>query len=99
VARARKAALDARAGAELVSDAAIVVGSAAEVADLIQRWTALGIAGFRLRPATIPHDVRSITRSLVPELQRRGLFRREYEASTLRGLIGLDRPTSRYATI
>jgi alkanesulfonate monooxygenase SsuD/methylene tetrahydromethanopterin reductase-like flavin-dependent oxidoreductase (luciferase family) len=99
LARTRAAALDERAGAELVSDARVVVGSVAEVADLIERWGTLGIQGFRLRPATIPHDVHSITRSLVPELQRRGLFRTRYEASTLRGLLGLDRPASRYVTI
>jgi hypothetical protein len=33
----------------------------------------------------------------VPELQRRGLFRNGYEASTLRGLLGLPRPANRYA--
>jgi alkanesulfonate monooxygenase SsuD/methylene tetrahydromethanopterin reductase-like flavin-dependent oxidoreductase (luciferase family) len=99
VARARKAALDERAGAELVSDARIVVGSTSEVADLIEHWSSLGIGGFRLRPATIPHDVQVISRSLVPELQRRGLFRTRYEAATLRGLLGLERPASRYATV
>jgi alkanesulfonate monooxygenase SsuD/methylene tetrahydromethanopterin reductase-like flavin-dependent oxidoreductase (luciferase family) len=96
-ARARKAALDERAEAELESDARIVVGAAAEVADLLEHWVSLGIQGFRLRAATIPDDVHAITRSLVPELQRRGLFRTEYEASTLRGLLGLSRPASRYA--
>jgi hypothetical protein len=39
-----------------------------------------------------------ITGSLVPELQRRGAFRKAYQASTLRGLLGLARPASRYAT-
>jgi hypothetical protein len=34
---------------------------------------------------------------LVPELQRRGAFRSGYEADTLRGLLGLPRPASRYA--
>jgi alkanesulfonate monooxygenase SsuD/methylene tetrahydromethanopterin reductase-like flavin-dependent oxidoreductase (luciferase family) len=99
LAQARKAGLDERAGAELVSDARIVVGDTTGVADLIQHWASLGIQGFRLRPATIPRDVRSITRSLVPELQRRNLFRSTYEASTLRGLLGLDRPASRYVTV
>jgi alkanesulfonate monooxygenase SsuD/methylene tetrahydromethanopterin reductase-like flavin-dependent oxidoreductase (luciferase family) len=98
-ARSRKAALDERAGAVLESDARIVVGGPAEVADLIERWGSLGIDGFRLRPATVPHDVRSITRSLVPELQRRGVFRTKYEAPTLRGLLGLTRPASRYVTV
>ena len=57
----------------------------------------LGLAGFRLRPAVIPDDLEAITRELVPELQRRALFRTAYEASTLRGLLGMNRPASRYA--
>jgi alkanesulfonate monooxygenase SsuD/methylene tetrahydromethanopterin reductase-like flavin-dependent oxidoreductase (luciferase family) len=99
VASARKAALDERAGAELVSDARIVVGGAVEIADLIEQWTSLGIEGFRLRPGAIPHDVRSVVRLLAPELQRRNLFRTRYEADTLRGLLGLERPASRYVTV
>lgn len=45
----------------------------------------------------LAHDLPAITRGLVPELQRRGAFRRAYEASSLRGLLGLPRPASRYA--
>ena len=52
---------------------------------------------FRLRPGTIPDDLAGITGFLVPELQKRGAFRRGYEAPTLRGLLGLDRPASRYS--
>jgi hypothetical protein len=51
-----------------------------------------------LRPGVIGHDLPMITGSLVPELQRRGAFRKAYQASTLRGLLGLARPASRYAT-
>ncbi|MGW2997796.1 hypothetical protein ACWDA9_41205, partial [Streptomyces sp. NPDC001193] len=57
----------------------------------------VGLSGFLLRPAVIAHDLPAVTRALVPELQRRGLFRGEYEADTLRGLLGLDRPANRYA--
>jgi hypothetical protein len=39
----------------------------------------------------------AVTRSLVPELQRRGLFRTGYDGSTLRSRFGLDRPANRYA--
>ena len=52
---------------------------------------------FRLRPGVLAHDLPAITRGLVPELQRRGAFRRAYEASSLRGLLGLPRPANRYA--
>ena len=51
----------------------------------------------RLLPAAIPHDLHAITREVVPELQRRGLFRRAYEAGSLRERWGLERPPSRYA--
>ena len=40
-----------------------------------------------------------ITERLVPELQRRGLFRDRYEADTLRGLLGLPRPANRYRRV
>jgi hypothetical protein len=50
-----------------------------------------------MRPAALPHDLTHITGRLVPELQRRGLFRAAYEADTLRGLLGLGRPANRYA--
>ncbi len=97
-ARARRERLDATAGAEYTSDARIFAGTPAELADLLEEWSRAGLTGFRLRPATLPHDLRQITTGLVPELQRRGLFRTGYEAPTLRGLLGLPRPANRYAT-
>jgi alkanesulfonate monooxygenase SsuD/methylene tetrahydromethanopterin reductase-like flavin-dependent oxidoreductase (luciferase family) len=94
----RKARLDARAGEDYAgADARLVTGTAAELADLLLDWQHAGLTGYRLRPATLPHDLRRITRALVPELQRRGAFRTAYEAETLRGLLGLPRPTNRYA--
>src|SRR5690348_13128158 len=57
-----------------------------------------GFFGVRLIPARLPHDLSAIVHDLVPELQRRGVFRHEYEASTLRGLLGLSKPANRYAT-
>ena len=75
-------------------------GSAAELADLLLGWQALGFHGVRLRPAVLPDDLDRIVDDLVPELQRRGRFRTAYpEAGALRGLLGL--PThvpNRYAT-
>jgi len=98
-ARARRARLDETAGAEYRSDALVFDGTPAELADLLTAWAEAGLTGFRLRPAALPHDLRQITSGLVPELQRRGLFRTAYEAGTLRGLLGLPRPANRYATI
>ena len=96
-AQARKGRLDELAGSELQSDAYVFVGTAAGLADLILEWQEAGLAGFRLRPGVLPDDLTAITERLVPELQRRGAFRREYEADTLRGLLGLERPANRYA--
>jgi alkanesulfonate monooxygenase SsuD/methylene tetrahydromethanopterin reductase-like flavin-dependent oxidoreductase (luciferase family) len=96
-ARARKARLDDRLGAEYRSDAEVFVGTAAELADLLEHWHTAGAAGFRLRPATLPHDLEQITDALVPELRRRGLFRADHPGGTLRELLGLPRPANRYA--
>lgn len=93
----RKVRLDEAAGAELASDAEIFAGTPTELADLLLDWHSTGLDGFRLRPGTLPHDLTAITRGLVPELQRRGAFRTEYASTTLRGHLGLARPTSRYA--
>ena len=98
-AASRKERLDALAGARYESDAAIFTGTAADLADLLQEWQQSGLAGFRLRPGAIPEDLEAITTRLVPELQGRGVFRRGYEARTLRGLLGLGRPANRYASV
>jgi alkanesulfonate monooxygenase SsuD/methylene tetrahydromethanopterin reductase-like flavin-dependent oxidoreductase (luciferase family) len=93
----RRARLDERAGGEYRSDALSFSGTSAELADLLQDWHAAGLSGFRLRPATIPHDLAQITRALVPELRHRKAFPEKNGSATLRGLLGLPRPASRYA--
>jgi alkanesulfonate monooxygenase SsuD/methylene tetrahydromethanopterin reductase-like flavin-dependent oxidoreductase (luciferase family) len=99
-ARARLHRLDERAGAEYASDASIFVGTPAQLADLLLDWREAGLAGFRLRPAALPHDLAQIAGGLVPELQRRGVFRTGYPSdgwpAALRGLLGLPRPANRY---
>ncbi len=98
-AHARKARLDEWLGAEYRSDAEVFVGTPVELADLLQQWHAAGAAGFRLRPATLPHDLEQITGALVPELRRRGVSRADHPGGTLRDLLGLPRPTNRYAGV
>jgi alkanesulfonate monooxygenase SsuD/methylene tetrahydromethanopterin reductase-like flavin-dependent oxidoreductase (luciferase family) len=83
-------------GTPFGSDAAVFAGTPNQLADLLLRWREAGLTGFRLRPGRLPTDLLAITRGLVPELQARGAFRREYEAPTLRGLLGLPRPANRY---
>lgn len=97
-AQSRRHRLDDRAGAEFTSDAEIFVGSPAQLADRIEEWYSAGAAGFRLRPATLPHDLTEITDGLVPELRRRGVFRSAYGTTTLRETLGLSRPANRYAS-
>lgn len=97
-AQSRQRRLDELAGIEWTSDARIFTGTPGDLADLLQQWHAAGLAGFRLRPAALPHDLAQITNAVVPELQRRGLFRTEYSTRTLRGTLGFERPANRYAT-
>jgi hypothetical protein len=75
----------------------IFAGTPTQLADLLQELHGARLTGFRLRPAVAGHDLPAITRGLVPELQRRDVFRRAYEADTLRGLLGLARPANRYS--
>lgn len=95
----RKARLDDRFGAEYTSDAYTFTGTPDGLAGLLLDWQEAGLSGFRLRPGAIPHDLTAITRGLVPALRARGAFRTEYEADTLRGLLGLPRPANRYAAV
>ncbi|MBW4716382.1 LLM class flavin-dependent oxidoreductase [Saccharothrix obliqua] len=88
-----------RDAADVTSDAHVFTGTASELADLLVAWHAAGVDGFRLRPAVLPDDLVAITGELVPELQRRGAFRTEYGATTLRGHLGLPRPANRYAAV
>ncbi|MFJ6569123.1 LLM class flavin-dependent oxidoreductase [Streptomyces sp. NPDC091292] len=96
-AAARRDRLDTLAGRPYDSDARIFTGTPAQLADLLEELRSSGLTGFRLRPGVVGHDLPAITRGLVPELQRRNIFRRSYEADTLRGLLGLARPANRYA--
>ena len=67
-AAARRNRLDDAAGAN-TSATQRFSSARPRLADLLQEWHAAGAAGFRLRPATLPHDLRQITDGLVPELR------------------------------
>jgi FMN-dependent oxidoreductase (nitrilotriacetate monooxygenase family) len=72
------------------------VGTGEQVADQMAEWFTGGACdGFVLAATHLPGAFEDVVRMVVPELQRRGLFRTEYEASTLRGHLGLERPTAR----
>jgi alkanesulfonate monooxygenase SsuD/methylene tetrahydromethanopterin reductase-like flavin-dependent oxidoreductase (luciferase family) len=89
--------LEELAGAAYTCDAHVFTGTPGGLADLMLQWRDAGLSGFRLRPAALPQDLFAITRELLPELRRRGVFRHAYEAGTLRGLLGMRRPGNRYA--
>ncbi|WP_309125667.1 LLM class flavin-dependent oxidoreductase [Kocuria sp.] len=70
-----------------------VAGTPGGIADRIERWFRAGAAdGFNLMPPLLPDSLEGFVDHVVPELQRRGLFRTCYDAATLRGHLGLARP-------
>jgi alkanesulfonate monooxygenase len=72
-----------------------LVGSPSQVADHFQHWfEAEASDGFLLTPTVFPNDLNDFVDLVVPELQRRGLFRTEYTGNTLRENLGLERPAS-----
>jgi hypothetical protein len=52
--------------------------------------------GFNVMFAYLPEGLDDFVEKVVPELQRRGIFRREYEGRTLRENLGLPRPRNRF---
>jgi FMN-dependent oxidoreductase (nitrilotriacetate monooxygenase family) len=77
---------------------AVIRGSPAQVADIMEEWFKKdGCDGFNVMPPFLPGGLDDFVELVVPELQRRGLFRSEYEGKTLRENLGLKRPASRYA--
>ncbi|MGN7360311.1 LLM class flavin-dependent oxidoreductase [Paenibacillus sp. SAF-054] len=70
-----------------------IVGSPTQIADQLEEWfLSDGADGFNIMPPTFPEGLRDIVELVIPELQRRGLFRTEYESDTLRGNLGLSVP-------
>ncbi|GEQ78120.1 monooxygenase [Comamonas testosteroni] len=75
-----------------------VVGTAEQIVDQMQEWFDNEAAdGFNVMAPTFPSGLQDFVHLVVPELQRRGLFRHEYEGKTLRDRLALRRPTSVYA--
>ena len=73
------------------------VGTPATIADGMEEWLAgEGSDGFNVMFPYLPGGLHEFVERVVPELQRRGLFRREYEGVTLRENLGLKRPKNRF---
>jgi FMN-dependent oxidoreductase (nitrilotriacetate monooxygenase family) len=73
------------------------VGTPATIADEMETWLfEHGSDGFNIAFPFLPQGLTDVAEKLVPELQRRGLFRRDYEGTTLRDHLGLPRPANRF---
>lgn len=74
-----------------------VIGTPKQIADELQAWFEQQAAdGFNVLVPHLPGGLDDVARYVVPELQRRGLFRREYSGTTLREHLGLARPRNRF---
>lgn len=70
-----------------------VVGTPEQIADAIEEWFSAGAAdGFNIMPPALPGGLEIFVDTVIPILQERGLFRTDYEATTLRGHYGLPIP-------
>lgn len=75
-----------------------LIGTAQDIADqLEERFIGFGADGFNIMPPYLPDGLTAFVDLVIPELQRRGLFRRVYEGATLRENLGLARPGNRIA--
>jgi FMN-dependent oxidoreductase (nitrilotriacetate monooxygenase family) len=74
-----------------------MVGTPARIADMMEEWLMTGASdGFNIMFPYLPGGLDDFADKVVPELQRRGLFRTEYEGRTLRENLGLPRPANRF---
>ncbi|WP_160122637.1 LLM class flavin-dependent oxidoreductase [Rhodovarius lipocyclicus] len=73
------------------------VGTPASIADEMQEWLETRASdGFNIMFPNVPAGLEEFCDQVVPELQRRGLFRTEYEGTTLRDHLGLPRPANQF---
>jgi FMN-dependent oxidoreductase (nitrilotriacetate monooxygenase family) len=78
----------------------LTIGTPAQIADVMEHWFLNGAAdGFNVMPAWLPGSLTDFVDMVIPELQRRGLFREAYESGTLRGNLGLPVPSSRFGSV
>ena len=95
---ARKGNLSLRETAQVVAGARgkfALCGTPQSIADTMEEWfVTKGCDGFNIMPPYLPGSLRDFTTLVIPELQRRKLFREEYEGQTLRENLGLIRPSA-----
>ncbi|MDO8252119.1 MAG: LLM class flavin-dependent oxidoreductase, partial [Rhodoferax sp.] len=77
-----------------------IVGTPVQVADQLQLWFENDAAdGFNVLPPVLPGSLDDFVDLVIPELQRRGLFRTAYEGTTLRENLGLARPENQHLLV
>jgi len=75
-----------------------ITGTPEQVADIMEDWFLNDACdGFNIMAPLLPNDLIDFVNKVVPILQSRGLFRKEYEGNTLRDHLRLKRPKSTYA--
>jgi FMN-dependent oxidoreductase (nitrilotriacetate monooxygenase family) len=78
--------------------APMMAGTPKDIADQMEAWYTAGAAdGFNLMFPILPDDWVNFADDVAPELQRRGITRKEYAPGTLRDRLGLPRPANRFA--
>jgi len=74
-----------------------IIGTPVQIVDQLQLWFENEAAdGFNILPPILPSSLNDFVDLVIPELQRRGLYRTEYEGKTLRENLGLARPENQY---
>src|SRR5262252_6628329 len=74
----------------------VVYGTPKRIADILEEWFTSGLAdGFVVMPAYFPGAFDDFVDGVVPELQRRGLYRLDYAGPTLRHHLGLETPSKK----
>ena len=77
----------------------VICGTATDIADTLEQWFVEEAAdGFNILPPYFPGAFDDFVQQVVPELQRRDLFRRSYSGNTLRAHLGLARPENRFGS-
>jgi alkanesulfonate monooxygenase len=75
----------------------VLMGTPRMIADQMEEWLVTEACdGFNIMFPYLPGGLDDFVDRVVPELQRRGIFRREYEGRTLRENLGLPRPENRF---
>jgi FMN-dependent oxidoreductase (nitrilotriacetate monooxygenase family) len=79
-------------GRGTLNETLLICGSPSDVADEMEAWHSAACDGFVVMASSLPGSYEEFVRLVVPELQRRGMHRREYAGSTLRDSLGLAKP-------